>query len=64
MAMRHTIAGFVKAMLRVAVTREHDDSVAAILQANGCVHNESLSASDAQIGVEEDHSLLSCLFCH
>lgn len=43
------VAGFVEAVTRVAVAREDDDSVAALLQANGSVHDQALGAADAQI---------------
>jgi hypothetical protein len=31
--------------------------MAQILQTNGCIYNKTLSASDAQVGVEEDDVL-------
>lgn len=66
------VAGFVEAVTRVAVAREDDDSVAALLQANGGVHDQALGAADAQIRVQKDdrlafrpgRRLLSLFLCH
>lgn len=66
------VAGFVEAVTRVAVAREDDDSVAALLQANGSVHDQALGAADAQIRVQKDdrlafrpgRRLLSLFLCH
>ncbi len=53
-----TIARFVEAVLRVAVAREDGNPVSSVLEAHGCVDDESLSSADAQILVKEDYCLL------
>lgn len=51
------VAGFVEAVLRVAVGGEDCDFVAKILQAYGCVYYEAFCAADPKVGVEEDYVL-------
>ena len=53
------------------MTGEDDDLVATVLEADGGVDNETLSASDAQVGMQEDYGLglvgrgrLLLLTCH
>lgn len=53
-----TIAGFIEAVVRVAVACKDDDLVAAFLQADGRVDDETLCAADAEVGVQEDDRLL------
>ena len=58
-----TIAGFVEAVVGVAVAGEDDDFVAALLKADGGVDDESLGAADAEVGVQKDYGLfLGILF--
>lgn len=51
------IAGFVEAVLGVAVGGEDCDFVAEVLQAYCGVDDEALGAADAEVGVEEDDVL-------
>lgn len=53
-----TVSSFVKAVSGITMVREDGDLVASILQANGCIYDEAFSPTDAQIGVNEDNSLL------
>jgi hypothetical protein len=53
-----TVARFVKAVSRVAVRREDGDRVAAFLQRDCRIYNETLGAANAEIWVEEDGVLL------
>jgi hypothetical protein len=53
-----TIAGFIKAVSRVTVRREDGDLVAAFLQRDCRIYNETLGAANAEIRVEEDGVLL------
>ena len=54
----HTISRLIKAMLGIAMAGENYNFVAAILQPNGSVNDQSFRPSNAQIRVEEDHDLL------
>lgn len=54
---KRTVASFIKAMARVAVAREDDDLVSAVLHADGGIDDQALSAADAQVGMQEDDSL-------
>lgn len=57
-----TIASLVKAVVRVAVAGKDDDLVAALLQADGGVDDQSLGPANAQVGMEEDYGLfLECV---
>jgi hypothetical protein len=62
--MCHTISSFIEAMLGIAVASENNNVMATVFQSHSGIDNESFSASDAQIGVKEDDSLLLSLFCH
>jgi hypothetical protein len=53
----HTVTGFLKAMLRIAMRCEDSDRVTTVLEANGCVDHEALCSTDTEIGVEEDDIL-------
>lgn len=48
-----TISSFIEAMLGVAVAREDDDFVAAVLQPYSGIDNQPFSSSNPQVGVEE-----------
>ena len=52
-----TIAGFVEAVLRVAVGCENGHLVPAVLQPYGSINNQALGPADAQVGMEEDYVL-------
>ena len=53
-----TIAGLVEAVSGVAVAREDDDAVPALLKPHGRIHHQPLGAPDAQVRVQKD----DCLF--
>jgi hypothetical protein len=55
---KHTIASFIKAVLRVAMRREYGDLVTTILQAYGCVDDQTLCSADSEIWMEENNILL------
>lgn len=57
-----TVASFIKAMAGVAVAREDDDPVSAVLHADGGIDDQALSAADAQVGMQEDDSLAGGCF--
>lgn len=61
---RHTIARFVEAVLRIAVARKNCHLMAPFLETNGSIDNQALSASNAQIWVEEDNMLCLRFFRH
>jgi hypothetical protein len=52
-----TITGLVKAVGCVAVAREDDNAVPALLQPDGRIHHQPLGAPDAQVRVQEDNGL-------
>lgn len=54
----YTITRLVKAMLGIAMACIYDDLVTAVLEADGCVNDESLGATNAQVWVQEDNGLL------
>lgn len=58
-----TIAALVKAVGGVAVVGEDDDSVAALLEADGGIDDETFSAADAEVGMEEDDGGLGVCLC-
>ena len=45
-------------MFRIAMAREDGDFVSAVLQTHRSVDDETFCASDAEVGVEEDYTLL------
>lgn len=53
-----TIAGLIEAMAGVAVGCEDGDFVAAVLQPDGGVNHQALSAADAEIWMKKDDVLL------
>ena len=53
----HTIAGFLKAVRRVAVRGEDGNDVVPRLEGNGGVDDKTLSTADAQVRVKEDDPL-------
>lgn len=55
--VERAIAGFVEAVLGIAVGGEDGDFVAEVLEADCCVDDEAFSAADAEVGVEEDYVL-------
>lgn len=42
-----TISSFVKAVFRIAMTGEYDDSMSAVLQPDGCVDDQSFGTANA-----------------
>lgn len=54
-----TIASFIKAMAWIAMRSEDGDLVAEILQAYCCVNDQTFSAANAKIWMEEDDILWS-----
>ena len=52
-----TIAGFLKAMAGIAVRGVDGDRVAAVLEADSCVDDETLGAADAEIGMYKEEAL-------
>jgi hypothetical protein len=55
---RLTVAGFVKAVPRVAVRSKDGDLVSTALQRNGSVDDEPLGAANAEVRMQEDKVLL------
>jgi hypothetical protein len=49
-----TIATLVKAVVAIAMIRKDDNVVSALLQPNRCIDYQPLSATNAQVRVEED----------
>jgi hypothetical protein len=49
-----TIATLVEAVLWIAVIGVDDDATASRLKTHGGINDETLSAADTQVGVEED----------
>jgi len=54
---KRAIAGFVEAVLWVAVGGEDCDFVAEVLETDCCVDDEAFCAANAEVGVEEDDVL-------
>lgn len=50
-----TIARLVKTMVHVPMRSENGNFVTELLQADGCVDDQPLSAADAQVWVKEDN---------
>jgi hypothetical protein len=53
----HTIAGLIEAVRGIAVAREDDHSVSALLQSHGRVHHQPLCTADSQVWVQEHYGL-------
>lgn len=54
----HTISGLVEAVPWVTMAGVDNDLVASVLQADSCIDNQSLCATNSQIGMEKDNRLL------
>ena len=52
-----TIASFIEAMAGIAMRRENGNLVAQVLQAYRCIDDETFSAANAEIWMEEDDTL-------
>lgn len=61
---RHTITRFVEAVLGIAMARKNCHLMPPFLKADGGIDDQALSASNAQIWVEEDDMFCLRFFRH
>lgn len=52
-----TVPSFIKTMTRITVRGIDGDAVASVLQSDSSIHDEPLSTSNPQIGVDEEDAL-------